>query len=77
MVGPCLRAPGFTFGACSSTIETGIKGSLIAIRLVSVLASNLLVKLRLNAGISTLSLGGWFISSGQRRIIDGEFKFKF
>lgn len=56
-MGPCLRAPGFTFGACSSTIETGIRGSLIAIRLVSVLASNLVVKFRLNVGISTLSLG--------------------
>ena len=76
-MGPRLRAPGFTFGACSSTIETGIKGSLIAIRLVSVLASNVLVKFRLNAGISTLSFGRWFISPGQRDIIDGEFKFKF
>lgn len=76
-MGPCLRAPGFTFGACSSTIETGIKGSLIAIRLVSVLASNLLAKFRLNAGISTLSLGRWLISYGQRYIIEGELKFKF
>jgi hypothetical protein len=49
-MGPCLRAPGFTFGACSSIIETGIKGSLIAIRLISVLSSNLLVKFWLNAG---------------------------
>ena len=76
-MGPCLRAPGFTFGACSLIIETGIKGSLIAIRLVSVLASNLLVKFRPNAGIPTFSFGRWFISSGQRHIIDGEFKFKF
>ncbi len=65
-MGPCLPAPGFTFDAGSSTMETGIKGSLFALRLVSVLASKLLAKFRLNAGISTLSLGRWLISSGQR-----------
>ena len=65
-MGPCLPASGFTFGACSSTIETGIKGSLIAIRWVSVLAGNLLVKFRLNEGILTFVFGICFISPGQR-----------
>ena len=76
-MGPCLPASGFTFGACGLIIETEIKASLIAIRRVSALAGNSLVKFRLNERIPAFAFGGWFISPGQRHIIGGEISFKF
>jgi hypothetical protein len=76
-MGLCLPAAGFTCGACSLTIQTGIKAGLIAIRRVSALAGNFLVKFRLNEGIPAFAFGGWFISPGQRHIIGSETRINF